>query len=135
MEDHRDPGTNRLRPHYHRQQAEHPPKRLQSDIVRDYRDDIIGLIRDDGASLAEVISAVAAQGELVLPPGFKAEVLALIGPVKKIRAGLVKPLNLPRRAASQASTASVDDQATNSARPLGEDDDEANPFASRQSRG
>lgn len=78
---------NRLRPHFASQVAQRPKRRLQRSIVADYRDDIIGLIADDGASLPEVADAVRAQGEPVLDAGFKSAVLKMIGTVKNIRAG------------------------------------------------
>lgn len=81
---------NRLRAYFADQQALKAQRRLQSDIVREYREDIVGLIANDGARLAEVAAAVRAQGEPVLEPGFKAEILKQIGKTKDIRAGKVK---------------------------------------------
>lgn len=81
---------NRLRSHFANQLAQKPQRRLQSSIVADYHDDIIGLIAVDGATLVEVAEAVRAEGEPVLEPGFKAAILKQIGSVKSIRAGLAK---------------------------------------------
>lgn len=78
---------NRLRSHFAGQQELKTQRRLQSDIVREYRDDIVELIANDGARLAEVAAAVRAEGEPVLEPGFKAEILKQIGKVKDIRGG------------------------------------------------
>lgn len=79
--------ANRLRSHCLSHRATKPPRRTQRDIVRDYRDDIITLIRDDGATLEEVVQAIEAEGEAVLAAGLKAQILAQIGTVKAIRAG------------------------------------------------
>lgn len=78
---------NRLRPHFAKQTEQKAKKRLQKQIVAAYRDDIISLIADDGATLPEVVDAIRADGEVVLEAGFKAEVLRQIGTVKNIRAG------------------------------------------------
>lgn len=83
------PPTDRLRRHYLLQQEAKAQRRLQRDIVRDYRAEIIGLIRDDGAKIDDVIATVVAEGEPVLEDGFRAEVRAQIGTVKAIRAGKV----------------------------------------------
>lgn len=81
--------TNRLRRHYLQQQEAKKSKRLQRDIVRDYRAEIIALIRDDGAKIDDVVATVIAEGEPVLEDGFRAEIRAQIGTVKAIRAGQV----------------------------------------------
>jgi hypothetical protein len=81
---------NRLHSHFAKQASQTPKKRLQREIVEDYRNDIISLIADYGASLPEVADAVRAQGEPVLEPGFKAAILKTIGSVKNIRAGRIK---------------------------------------------
>lgn len=81
---------NRLRPHFAKHSAQKPKVRLQSAIVADYRDDIVSLIADDGATLPEVAAAVRAEGEPVLDAGFKAAILKQIGKVKDIRSGKVK---------------------------------------------
>lgn len=135
MAEHRNPGISRLRSHYQRQRAENPPKRIQSDIVRDYRDDIVGLIADDGASLSEVVAAVRAEGEPVLEPGFKAEILKQIGTVKNIRAGRAKAVvansahSAPHAAVAPPVSKAI---ASRAAVFLDEDDED---FAARRPRG
>lgn len=83
------PPTNRLRQHYLQQQQTKPPRRLQRDIVRDYRAEIIGLIRDDGATIDDVVATVIAEGEPVLDDGFRAQIRIQIGTVKAIRSGQI----------------------------------------------
>lgn len=87
--------SSRLRSHYQRQKAAKPPQRTQADIVREYREDIITLIRDDGAKLDEVIEAIGAEGVEVKAAGLKAEILAQIGTVKDIRLGRAKLARTP----------------------------------------
>mgnify|MGYP001043166132 CR=1 FL=1 len=82
-----NPPSNRLRPHLERERMSKPLRRTQREIVAEYREDIIALIQEDGAGVAEVAAAVAAQGERVLLPGFKSAVLHELGSVKAIRAG------------------------------------------------
>lgn len=128
---------NRLRSHFANQASQKPKKRLQRDIVADYRDDIISLIADDGATLPDVADAVRAQGEPVLDHGFKAAILKTIGSVKNIRA---------RRGEGPACTGG--DQAQQSAPMLAPtlaqtnltepatsfDDDDDDAFAARRPR-
>lgn len=127
---------NRLRSHFTDQQAQKPQRRLQIEIVADYRDDIIGLIADDGATLPEVADAVRAQGEPVLDAGFKAAVLKSIGTVKNIRAGRINSITSKGAVADPASSptmASMPVLPPNSSapRPLGDDDDD-DAFAVRR---
>lgn len=140
MDNNSDPGANRLRVHYQREQAKYPPKRLQSDVVRDYRGDIIDLISNYGATLAEVAAAVRAQGEPVLDPGFKAEILKQIGKTKDIRLGKAKGA-LSHKSSIDAppkSTPSVSPPAS-TAIPTevaeGRPDDDEGLFAARRTRG
>ena len=98
---------NRLRPHFAKHSAQKPKVRLQSAIVADYRDDIVSLIADDGATLPEVAAAVRAEGEPVLEPGFKAAILNQIGKVKDIRAGKVKAAWAKNANAASAATPMV----------------------------
>ncbi|KNH01902.1 hypothetical protein J121_101 [Qipengyuania citrea LAMA 915] len=127
---------NRLRSHFAKQAAQKPMKRLQRAIVSDYRDDIISLIADDGATLPEVADAVRAQGEPVLDPGFKAEVLKQIGTVKNIRAGRIntmapkygEPVPQPEPAAMLAQNNS------NLTATSPDDDDDDDAFAARRPR-
>lgn len=126
---------NRLRSHFAARAAEKPKKRLQSAIVADYRDDIISLIADDGATLTEVIEAVRAEGEPVLDAGLKAEILKQIGTVKSIRAGAAKAA-IAKRADAAPQTAGSSPLAltipSESAVFLDEDDAD---FAARRPRG
>lgn len=127
---------NRLRSHFAMQAAQKPKKRLQSEIVAEFRDDIISLIADDGATLPEVADAVRAQGEPVLDPGFKAEVLKQIGTVKNIRVGRVNtmasrhvnPAPQPEPAAPMAQNNS------NLTAISPDDDDDDDAFAARRPR-
>ncbi|WP_394269557.1 hypothetical protein [Qipengyuania sp.] len=126
---------NRLRPHFADQQAQKARRRLQGDIVRDYRDDIVELLADDGATLSEVALAVRARGEPVLDHGFKAEILKQIGTVKNIRSGHAKVADL--RGASpvsepQTQKAKLMPSLTDAAEAVGDDDDQ---FAARRRRG
>lgn len=130
---------NRLRSHFNDQQAQKPQRRLQIEIVADYRDDIIGLIADDGATLPEVADAVRAQGEPVLDAGFKAAVLKTIGTVKNIRAGRVNTITNKGAVVDPASSPTTASMPvlppTNSVpRPLGDDDDDDDAFAVRRPR-
>lgn len=125
---------NRLRSHFAARAAQKPKKRLQSSIVADYRDDIISLIADDGATLTEVIEAVRAEGEPVLDAGLKAEILKQIGTVKGIRAGGAKAA-IAKRAdtASQAAAAPQLPPAFQSEAAIFLDEDDAD-FAARRPR-
>lgn len=131
---------NRLRPHFAKQAAQKPKKRLQSAIVTDYRGDIISLIADDGATLPEVADAVRAQGEPVLDHGFKAEILKQIGTVKNIRSGRAKVTGtrgpFPVSASSSApatQSATPSPAQTDAAENFADDDDDL--FAARRPRG
>ncbi|HBR83699.1 MAG TPA: hypothetical protein DD861_05805 [Erythrobacter sp.] len=127
---------NRLRSHFAKQAAQKPMKRLQRAIVSDYRDDIISLIADDGATLPEVADAVRAQGEPVLDAGFKAAILKQIGTVKNIRAGRIgtmassggDPAPQPVSAAMMGQTNS------NETETSADDDDDDDAFAARRPR-
>lgn len=82
---------NRLRKYYEQHLAAKPPSLPpQRDIVREYHNEIIELIKVDGASLADVVASIEAHGERVLAAGLKAEILKQIGSVKTIRAGQAK---------------------------------------------
>lgn len=123
---------NRLRPHFADQMAQKPQRRLQNAIVADYRDDIIGLIVVDGATLTEVAAAVRAEGEPVLEAGFKAAILEQIGTVKNIRAGRIK---------AAAQNVNRDPSATSGLSPLPTErsghatlDDDDEDFAARRPR-
>ena len=122
------PMPNRLREPFLQNQALRPPKRLQRHIVEDYRDEIISLIRIDGARLADVVFAVGAQGEVVFEAGFRAEILAQIGTIKNIRAGSVKPASSKPAASNLASPV-----AASPAEGIVDDDDES--FRVNRSRG
>lgn len=139
MDDTYNATSNRLRPHFEHEQAQKPPKRLQSDIVWDYRADIIGLIKDDGATLCEVVSAVRAQGETVLDHGFKAELLKQLGTVKDIRAGRGKNSNLALAPTGSVSSALAPVGGTEPAvgqhRPAEDVADDDDLFVARRPRG
>lgn len=127
---------NRLRSHFAKHAAQKPKKRLQSAIVADYRDDIIGLIADDGATLPEVVAAVRAEGEAVLDAGFKAAILKTIGTVKDIRAKRIKPSApmgggpSPQSAVSPTPTQISSNETAMSL----DDDDDDDAFAARRPR-
>jgi hypothetical protein len=127
---------NRLRSHFAKQAAQKPMKRLQRAIVSDYRNDIISLIADDGATLPEVADAVRAQGEPVLDPGFKAEVLKQIGTVKNIRAGRINTMASkygdPAPQAEPAAILAQNNSNLTATPPDDDDDDDA--FAARRPR-
>ena len=129
---------NRLHSYFADQQALKVQRRRQGDIVRDYRDDIIGLIADDGATLPEVAAAVRAQGEPVLDPGFKAAILKSIGTVKDIRAGKVIAVAGKSAASAPAlasTTSSLPATApSNSTGSMPPDDDDDDAFAARRPR-
>ena len=130
------PVQNRLRESFQSQLAERPPKRLQRHIVRDYRDDIIGLVRDDGSRLADVIVAVEAQGEVVFAAGLRAEILSQIGTMKDIRANRIKTsvamtTTVPAQVLADPSDASLSEPAL-----FGDDDhDDDETFRANRSRG
>lgn len=124
---------NRLRSHFAIQVSQKPQRRLQSEIVAHYREDIVGLIADDGATLTEVAAAVRAEGEPVLDPGFKAAILKTIGTVKNIRAGRVKAAAVGRGSlAAQPPSPPSTPVINSSETPLDDDDDDA--FAARPPR-
>lgn len=127
---------NRLRSHFAKQAAQKPMKRLQRAIVSDYRDDIISLISDYGATLPEVADAVRAQGEPVLDAGFKAEVLRQIGTVKNIRAGRID--TMPNRGGDPAPqpepAAPMTQNNSNETETSVDDDDDDDAFAARRPR-
>ena len=131
---------NRLRSHFADQQALKAPRRLQSDIVREYRDDIVELISSDGARLPEVVAAVRAQGEPVLEPGFKAEILKQIGKTKDIRAGKLKGApsqpasTTPSSPSTPAPALPVPSVGKNDP-TASQDDDDDDHFAARRPRG
>ena len=129
---------NRLRAPFADQQAKKEKARLQSEIVRDYRDEIVELIADDFATLNEVVSSVRALGEPVLDAGFKAEILKQIGTVKNIRTGRTSPAALvrdpPRMRPSPAIVStSLPVSQTGNGDILDDDDDEL--FVARKPRG
>ena len=127
---------NRLRSHFAKQAAQKPMKRLQRAIVSDYRDDIISLISDYGATLPEVADAVRAQGEPVLDAGFKAEVLRQIGTVKNIRAGRIDTMaNRGGDPAPQPEPAApMTQNNSNETETSVDDDDDDDAFAARRPR-
>ena len=125
---------NRLRPHFVKQAAQKPKKRLQSEIVAEFRDDIISLIADDGATLPEVADAVRAQGEPVLDPGFKAEVLKQIGTVKNIRAGRINTRASKYGEPAPQPAAMLAQNNSNLTATSPDDDDDDDAFAARRPR-
>lgn len=123
---------NRLHSHFAKQASQQTKRRLQRDIVADYRGDIISLIADYGAKLDDVIDAVRAQGEPVLEAGFKAEILKSIGTVKDIQAGRIKATSSKSSASGQNLAPTITPahplpqlHPTEPAMPIDEDDDDA----------
>lgn len=125
--------VNRLRSHYQRHKAAKPTQRTQADIVREYREDIITLIRDDGAKLDEVIEAIGAEGVEVKAAGLKAEILAQIGTVKDIRLGRTKLAHTPSALSVPASPPAPPTRIATPMLSQGEADDD-NLFVARRPR-
>ena len=124
---------NRLRSHREDKRAQEAQRRLQSDIVRDLREDIVELIAHDGATLSEVADAVRAVGEPVLDHGFRAEILKQIGRVKDIRSGRAKAAAAPTPAPAPATQGVVQAPIrAESIEDVAEDDDDL--FAARRPR-
>ena len=126
METDRNPSADSLRQHFLRQRDQKAPRRLQRDIVRDNWSGIVGLIRDDGATIKEVVAAVIAEGEPVLEDGFKAAIRSQIGTVKSIREGVIageKP--------GEDGSGSVSQRGTHTRSPASDID---NDFVSRPRR-
>lgn len=127
---------NRLRPHFAKLLAQKPKTRLQRAIVADYRDDIISLIADCGATLPEVVEAVRAQGEPVLDDGFKSAIRKMLGTVKNIRAGRLnatafKAADKATQPESPPQSAQISSNDTATA-PVDDEDNDA--FAARRPR-
>ena len=85
MVDEFSPPNNSLRGIYLRHRGGMLRSPIQRDIVRKHRAEIVSLIRDDCATLSEVVQVVSAAGEPVLAAGFKKALRREIGTVKAIR--------------------------------------------------
>jgi hypothetical protein len=84
MVDERFPADD-LRRHYLAKNGGVPRPPTQRDIVCKYRTQIVGLIRDDGATVPDVIAAIIAAGDPVRPPGFEKALRLELGTVRAIR--------------------------------------------------
>ena len=105
MVDERFPADD-LRRHYLAKNGGVPRPPTQRDIVCKYRTQIVGLIRDDGATVPDVIAAIIAAGDPVRPPGFEKALRLELGTVKAIRAMADEAVR-PQPAAEVVSTISA----------------------------